>query len=321
VGAALLTLLAASAAHAEPSAADKETARRLMTEGRAHRKDGDNKAALQSFIAADAIMHVPTTGLEVARTEVDLGQLVEARDQLLAIARLPNSDKEPRAFSEARETAKALGAEIEPRIPSVRVKVQGAPSGAAVKVVVDGAEIPSVALTAPRAVDPGHHVIAASAGAEPHQVEVDVAEGETKDVTVDLGAATADGNAPPPAGGKSGEGTDPVRLASYIGFGVGGAGLILGAVTGILAISKLSAAKQQGCVGNDCPPAADSDLNSASTMATLSTVGFVVGGVGVAGGVTAFLLSRHSTPADSHAAAPSVSFYFGPSAAGLRGTF
>ena len=48
-------------AHADPSAADKETARALMNEGRTDRDKGDLKAAVKAFAAADALMHVPTT--------------------------------------------------------------------------------------------------------------------------------------------------------------------------------------------------------------------------------------------------------------------
>jgi len=68
--------LASAVAAAEPSPADKETARGLMAEGRSGRDKGDLKGALKAFAAADSIMHVPTTGVEVARTQAALGQLV-----------------------------------------------------------------------------------------------------------------------------------------------------------------------------------------------------------------------------------------------------
>ena len=326
-----LTLAVLSGAHlaraAEPTPADKETARRLMTEGRAHRRDGDAKAALQSFVAADAIMHVPTTALEVARSEIDLGQLLEARDQLLAVGRLPDPGNEPRAFTEARETATTLSAELEPRIPSLLVKLQGAAPGANVKVTVDGVEVPSVALTSPRAVDPGHHVVAASVGsAPPKEAAVDVKEGESKDVSIDLASVDVVVVVPPPKP-KPSDGDATLRLASYVGFGVGGAGLLVGGITGIVAITSLSAAKKQGCVGNECPPSASSDLSTSHTMATVSTVGFVVGGVGVAGGVVAFLLSRRATSssratdAASRARPVTAVPYIGPGSLGVTGTF
>jgi hypothetical protein len=320
-----LSLLLPALAHAEPTAADKETARRLMAEGRAHRRAGDTKGALQSFLAADAIMQVPTTGLEVARAEIDLGQLVLARDKLLSVARSAAEPREPRAFSDARATAKTLGAEVEPRIPSIVVKLQNVPSGGTVKVTVDGVAIPSAALVAPRVVDPGHHVVTASAGGDPHEAAVDVREGETKDVLVDVAAAapvasTEEGSpetAPPPA--KPTDTASTWRMVSYAGFGVGGAGLIMGSVTGLLAISDFNAAKHQGCVNNQCPPAAYPDLNKASTMATVSTVGFILAGVGVGVGVVGLVLGKpHAEPAPAPA---SLGMYLGPGSVAVGGTF
>jgi hypothetical protein len=76
---------------AEPTAAERETARGLMTQGRSQRDAKDYRAALQSFQAADAIMRVPTTGYEVAKTLELMGQLVEARDTLVRTLRIPSS--------------------------------------------------------------------------------------------------------------------------------------------------------------------------------------------------------------------------------------
>ena len=64
---------------------DRETARTLMQQGRELTAKGDLKEALKRFKGADDIMHVPTTGLEVARTQAPLGLLVEARDTIARI--------------------------------------------------------------------------------------------------------------------------------------------------------------------------------------------------------------------------------------------
>jgi hypothetical protein len=77
----------------------------------------------------------------------------------------------------------------------------------------------------------------------------------------------------------------------YAGAGVGVVGLAVGSIAGISALSHKNAAKKD-CVGASCPPSTWSDLDSARQMATISTVGFVVGvlGVAVAGG--ALLLDK-----------------------------
>src|SRR5580692_6857338 len=160
--AAVAVLSLAGSAFAEPSAADKETARRLMSEGRAQRDAKDLAAALQSFQAADALMHVPTTALEVARTQIALGKLVEAHDKLLAMDRIPATPDEPRPFVEARAAAETLGNDVEARIPTLKITILGLSAGATPTVLVDGTEIPPAALMAKRAIDPGHHVVTAN---------------------------------------------------------------------------------------------------------------------------------------------------------------
>ncbi|MGH7327355.1 MAG: hypothetical protein ACREJX_03290, partial [Polyangiaceae bacterium] len=181
---------------AGPTAADKDTARALMSQGNDLRAKGDLKGALQSFLAADAIMHVPSTGVEVAKTEAALGELVEARDAALAVARTSPTPGEPKPFVDARREAQALGDSLEPRIPTLQITVKNAPSGTAPTVDVDGVAIPAAAIGFPRKVNPGHHVVAATAGTAHAQAEVDVAERDTKGVIVELPEAQA---APPVA--------------------------------------------------------------------------------------------------------------------------
>ena len=72
----LTVALGLGTAHAEPSAADRQTARTLLIKGRNKLKAGDAEGALADFRAAHAIMHVPPTGLDLARAQVALGQLV-----------------------------------------------------------------------------------------------------------------------------------------------------------------------------------------------------------------------------------------------------
>src|SRR5262245_55861753 len=127
VGVALLlacSLLARPSLGA-PTAAEKETARSLMKSARAKRKSGDLHGALKDFTAARAIMPVTTTGLEMGKTQLELGLLVEARDTLLEVARSPEERGEPKPITEARTAASELAKEILPRIPSARIELHG----------------------------------------------------------------------------------------------------------------------------------------------------------------------------------------------------
>ena len=77
-------------AQAAPSPAERETARRLMDEGKARLKANEVARAVEAFQKAHDIMHVPTTGIALARAHLSAGHLVEARDVALEIGRLPH---------------------------------------------------------------------------------------------------------------------------------------------------------------------------------------------------------------------------------------
>src|SRR5260370_20281790 len=97
-----------SPASAEPTTADRATARSLMAEARADRERGDLTHASEAFAAADALMHVSTTGLELARTQAAMGRLVDAADKALRVTRLPDGPNDPVPFRRAHEAASEL---------------------------------------------------------------------------------------------------------------------------------------------------------------------------------------------------------------------
>ncbi len=306
-----VALCVGGSAIAEPTAADKETARGLMAEGRADRDRGDVQGALKAFAAADAIMHVPTTGLELARAQAAVGQLVEALDTALRVARTPERPNEPVPFRVAREAATALDAELEGRVPSLKIVVTGAPQGTSARVTVDGAAVPAELLGQPRKLNPGHHAIVARAGAAEATQEIDVAERESKDVTVELpgppAPAPAAGETPetPPQNDERPRSGSPLRNAMiWGGFGVAGAGLLLGSITGLVSLSQTSSIKSSGqCLGDNCGPAEFGDISTAQTMATISTVSFIAGGAGALVGLGGLLLSSGASPPASDAPA------------------
>src|SRR5206468_7438918 len=67
-GLSAASALWSASASCEPTTMEKADARAWMAEGRTLRNQRNYEAALKSFKAADGIMHVPTTGFEVART-------------------------------------------------------------------------------------------------------------------------------------------------------------------------------------------------------------------------------------------------------------
>jgi hypothetical protein len=181
----IVAVLAPRTALAEPSAADRETARTEMRKGDERFAAKDFAAALQHYQAAHAIMQVPTTGLAVARAQIERKQLVEARDTLLQVARLPREAREPAPIVQARDEAAALAKDLVARIPSVVISIEGPSEG--VDVLVDGELIPPAAVGAARKVNPGSHVITATLGGQViASSTVAPKEGTTEKVTLKL---------------------------------------------------------------------------------------------------------------------------------------
>lgn len=329
----LASLTATTAAHANPTSADRETARTLMQQGRELAAKGDLKEALKRFKGADDIMHVPTTALEVARTLVAIGQLVEARDFIAAIRQNAPRASEPQPFKDARAKADALDASLNGRIPSLVVTVKGAPEGEQAAVSVDGTPIPAGVVGLPRAVDPGHHVVTARVASKTAQgegtQEVDVREGQQKPVEVTLTVtATPEPTAtppvaPPPEAPAPGTSHSPTVI-TWVGVGLAGAGVIAGTVTGVLSMSKKSALQSE-CPNDVCAPG-NSDYSAANTYALVSTIGFIAAGVG-AGVAAVTLIVGHEEPAAGPAEAPPaqtglvVRPWLGVGAGGVSGSF
>src|SRR5437773_2606155 len=89
-------------ASAQPDEASTAAARAFMAQGRSLRASKDLRAALDSFRSADAIMHAPTTAIEVARTQVSLGWLIEAKKTLQELLATEGVEDEPPQFTQAR---------------------------------------------------------------------------------------------------------------------------------------------------------------------------------------------------------------------------
>lgn len=310
---ALAVLMFSSSALAEPTASEKEHARELMAHGREARDQKDLVSALKSFQAADQIMRVPTTALEVARTQQALGKLLEARETLVALLRLPVSPSDPAPFADARLKAEALGKELNTQIPSLRIIVSSTDKNIPPTVTVD--DRPVASLDVPEKVNPGAHVVVARGGGAEATANVTLAAGETKQIELKLD--TRPQAAVPTPGGRTERGGIP--LISWVGFGVGAAGLAVGSVTGVMAISQEGDIADR-CTGKQCGTGVESDLDAARTVATVSTVGFIIAGVGAAVGVAGLFVGRPKGDASTttgRVAPPR----FEIGGAGLRGTF
>jgi hypothetical protein len=312
--------LIAPTALAEPTASDRATARTLAQEGQHALETKNYTMAIDKFSRADSLVHAPTLLLGLARAQVGSIKLVEAQESYNRIIREGVAANSPKSWSKAVDDAnKEVGA-ISPRIPWVTISVLG-PSNP--EVVIDNVPVPHASLGVKRAINPGSHKVKVTAeGYLPQEKMITLSEGQS--LTVNLELEQAPEAAPPPKKEVAATTADTTTATSnewrktvaYVAFGVGGASLIVGGVAGGLAIAKHSQLSDS-CSGTSCPPSQQATLDSYHRLGTISDVGFIVGGIGVAAGVILLV----TQPKDTAASTAKWSPYIGVGSAGVSGVF
>jgi hypothetical protein len=308
---------------------DRATARALGQEGQQALDAKDYPTAEDRFRRADKMVHAPTLMLGLGRALAAEGKFVEAQESYNRIIREGLPPGAPDVFKHALDDAKREVETVAPKVAAVTITVKAA-AGSDIpdpQVVLDEHPVNSASLGVRRAIDPGAHVLRASAdGYKPGELKFTVPEGGSfmaplsleKDLTAPVAAATpaVAPASPAPAADMSEHPSSTRKMLPWIGFGVGAAGLVLGGVTGILAISKHSTLSDE-CKGGCAPGQPQSDLSAYHTMGTLSTVGFIVAGVGAAAGVVLLVTEPKSAPTTGLQVSPVI----GLGSLGATGTF
>lgn len=297
--------LAAPLAHA----GDAATAEALFRDGRALMEAGNYKAAcpkLEESYAQD-----PATGTLLA-----LG-ICQERAGLTASAWATFSDTAARAKRDGRadreKAAREHMAALEPKL--ARLTIQVDPSVTSVpgfSVKRDGKEVGAGAWGASLPVDPGEHVVEATApGRKPFTTKLTV-PAQAVAQTVQIPALELVPKAPtePKSGPMSGEqqpddkstrAVAPLRVPGMI---IGGVGIVTLGVSGIFALragSLNSQSKEDGhCdAQNQCDDIGGAKRDDAKTAANVATVTVLAGTALTALGVTLFLLKPRQEKAQS----------------------
>jgi hypothetical protein len=242
---------------------------------------------------------------------------------------------------------------VESKIGRLTIEVQGIEQAKDVVVQLNGTPIPAALVGAAQPIDPGSHAVEAIAtGFRATPVTVAINEGERKAVMLRLESdpnavpPAVAGAAPPPAAGASQQpaaanvapaapkdegasgGANGMRIGSYVAFGVGAVGLGLGTYFLIDSSKKRSEADDLCTLeGSRCDAAVRDDVNDLDSQAdsagTLGIAGLVVGGVGIATGVTLLVLSGGSSSdeAAKATARPYVAPFIGRNTIGVKGAF
>lgn len=309
---------------------DKATARELAKEGAEALDKKDFAKAADRFARADKLFHAPTLVLGLARAQVGLGKLVAAQENYHSILREELPANAPEAFVQAKTDATKELAALTPQVPWVILSVDGARDISQAKVMVGEDLVPPAALGVKRAIDPGEHLVRVELkGYLPVEKRFSVAPGTTAQVGVTLVPApqgpakgTVGPVEPPPSGGLF----PHQNTVGIVLLGVGSAGVLVGAVTGGLALQKHADLEAAGCTPEGCPASQQEALGSYHTLGTVSTAGFITGGVGLAAGLV-LVLTAPKAPKKPEATqaraplAPTVRPYIGAGEIGVVGRF
>jgi hypothetical protein len=339
VCASLAALAVPVQARAQSDAA-RAAARDLGGEGVADYQAGNYGSATKKLERAFDILHVPSLGLWSARALAKSGKLVEASERYLSVSRLDASKGDTAVQKQAQADAATEHDALQPRIPGLTLKVKGA--GQDVSVTLDGVPVPAALLGVKQPANPGPHTAEARDATRVVKLDLTLAEGQKLKSTLDFANASAlpvaaapvavappvaaapaaptvaaapspaAAPAPPPAP-ASDSSTRSVPVGVWVGVAVAGAGLVTGGITAALASKKKD---DLACASSGCRPSQSSDVDSYNQLRTISTVGFIAAGVGVAtAGVFWFTRPREAERTGY------VSPWLGLGAAGVVGTF
>jgi hypothetical protein len=322
----LLAFSATVAAQPEPSDVDRATARALAREGYEAQQRGQYGLAADRFGRADALVHAPTLLLGLARAQQGLGELVEAYETYQRLIREPLPTDAPPAFVKAVEDAKREAPAVAARLAWVTLVVRG-PSvqgPTAARITVDAVSVSKAAIGVRRACNPGTHVARAFApGFRSTERSFVVTEGGAETIVLDLpreaAAPTLTGpeTAAPTLAGPVAASAAPASSwhtpVGIIALSAGAAGLIVGAVTGALALGQHASLSSE-CPDGRCSTAHAGEVDTYRNLADVATVATLAGAAAAAAGVVLLL----TPPASPH---QPVGVYVGPLAAGITGRF
>lgn len=267
---------------------DVAAAEALFNKGVAEIKAGNYKDACPAIEQSQKLDPRPGTQFTLAECLARWGKSATAHvafeDFLRTVRALPAAQQG--RYADRVKVAENKKAEIAPTIPQLTILLpKDAPSN--VQVTRDGTEITGPMLGLALPVDPGEHSIVVEIPGKPAETQkITLASGETKTIEVVIPGTTRETTSD--TGDKTS--ISGRTIGTIAAFGVGAAGLIMGGVTGGLAISTKKQADTQ-CPEFQCSPDGLKLVRKGRTMATLSTVGVAVGGAGIAAGVI-LLLTR-----------------------------
>lgn len=316
--AVVFVTVASLSAEAAPKPEDVFEAQRLFTEALADMKSGKLEEACPKLERSQKLDPAMGTQFRLGECYEKSGKIVSAAALYQEVVDAAKAANRPDRMIQAQKAVEALL----PRVPGLIVHVDAATAALpGLEVTRDGAPVDPKSFGQRTSVDPGEHKIAARApGYRPAEQTVKVAEKETSNVTVPAlekdptDAPVPDAQVPAktlPAlpTEPSEESSNAVPIGFTIALGAAGlAGIGVGAGLGLMASASWSDAEDNCLEGSPriCNSTGVEAASDAASSATISTIGFVAGGVLLASAVVplVFAISGDDSPPPKVAVLP-----------------
>jgi hypothetical protein len=212
--------------------------------------------------------------------------------------------------SPREEVARGLMLALEPRLARVVLRVRRERLEPGLELRIDGVAVDRARWSIPIPIDPGSHLVEATAPAfEPFGAHVTV-EREAQTIDVDVPSLLRQAQ-PAPASASPGSAQ---RIAGVVVGGLGLVGVGLGTFFGLRATSLASQASPL-CNASGCDPQGYAFRTDSRWAGDACTVSFVVGGALVATAIVLVLTAPHSSGGAPHFASFQTAEYGGGSTA------
>ncbi|HEY5959367.1 MAG TPA: tetratricopeptide repeat protein [Polyangiaceae bacterium] len=281
-----------------PSGDDSTYAAALDQQGMVLLKQGKIAEACPKFAESHRIR--PGTGIlmRLALCHEQSGNLARAWHSYLdAAARAKRaSDVTVQQLAEKRAAA------LEPRLSRVTLQLdQSAKEAFPFAVTCDGNPVAKAELGSSLVLDPGLHVIVATAPGRKRFVEtVRIGEnGATSELTISLPELTKRASLPSsdePPRRQPRSAWSNQHTAAVISAGIGAVGVGIGSFFGLRVAAKMSDARDRcGGGSSGCPPESLALQSQSRDAARISTLGFACGAVGIASGLVLWLTATEGS--------------------------
>jgi hypothetical protein len=275
---------------AEARGDQRARAQQLFDSALTDAEAGNFAAACPKFLASQTADPKTSTLLNLANCYERNGQTASAwgafREAEVLAHKAARSDWE----ASARTRAEAL----EPKLLRLSIVVAESSRVPGLVVTRDGARLAPGEWGVPIPMDPGEHVVTASAeGRTSWQTQVPVQEPNVEVQVPALELLPAPPVAPPvTVAAPVSTGWSTMKTTGVLLAGIGGAALVTGGVLGLVAQGNYDDARARCTDGpRGCPTGAVADADGAYGLAAGATVVAIVGAALVAGGATLFALA------------------------------